>query len=800
MARSNTQPLVAVAAAVAAGVVARYCVQQWRQKRLGAGKPVTPSGGRPLGKRKSVRFTLAADADEKKQPPPPLQPDPPPAAHPAHHQDTPYGGLQRRGAPQKPPCCGGSKAPGNPPLGGSNSNGNVNSSSSSSSSVVAAPPTMADARLAVQPGGDLRVLSGFLRQFPAGAGAAGAPPCSNSARSGQPGAVERPSAAGETPCDGSPPAEPTAAAKRVVTSEESPCNGSTRTGQTAAVAGSVTAREIPSNGSTRAEQTEAVACAVAPGDQSTCGQAAGCSTLPPPAALVELLHRAAACDRADAVRLLLQGARVGPDAAVGGKRAVHVAAERKRPGCAVLRALLEAGADPNAADDSNSRITALHLACAQGHEEAVSILLKTPGILPRRKNTYDWQAAHLAAATNRAGILAMLHEEHGIDVNCTNNRGSTPLHLSCTAQAHAASRWLLQHGADCTVADCDGNTPLHLLMLSAQKSPVLHELLDAVLRVGADVAAANGRGRTPLHNALTRGHGKLSAVLLSRGAPVDAADEQGVTPVHQAASCGDAAMLTLLLETRPTGAAGMPDSKGRTPLAVTAANGHKECVELLLARGAPIDSVDSVGNTPLLTALRNERKKAALALAQHGADGSVADQSGNTPLALAAHLGVEYSSLAELLIAKQKVDVGCTDQEGRTPLHWAAATGNSSLCTILLEAGADCAAVTTDGVTPLHWAAGEGELDTTEIMVIEGQSRQVPSWVNCRDSSGRTPLHWALRHTDRVASYVRVCELLLENGADILATDNEGNSYTAALSDDVLSKLYKAISRGEAKV
>ena len=406
------------------------------------------------------------------------------------------------------------------------------------------------------------------------------------------------------------------------------------------------------------------------------GQIPTSTTTPPPCEsstpcgtqIVVLLHSAVARDMVHIVSLLLAHG-VPPDIAIRGKYPIHVACERKLVRSEMLETLLRYGASPNAEDAGNSDVTALHLSVTHGNLRNVELLLAHPETDRAKANAYGWQPAHLAAAMNRLDVLQLLNVAGStqIDVTQRNNRGSLPLHLSCTAQAHAASKWLIAHAHSAVLAvDDDGNTPLHLALLSTDKRPALHEVVDLLLQHGATVTAKNARGRTPLHNSLSRGHGKLSAVLLVEGADPSFADDALVTPMHLAASCGDVGMLALLLGYRKdTSGAGLDlqDAKGRTPVHVASANGHLSCLELLVKHGADLNTVDDASVTPLLSALHNDRRDTAAALVRGGACGNVTDKDGNTALAISVYQGKEHSSLAEELIVKQKVRVNTADVE-----------------------------------------------------------------------------------------------------------------------------------------
>jgi hypothetical protein len=74
---------------------------------------------------------------------------------------------------------------------------------------------------------------------------------------------------------------------------------------------------------------------------------------------------------------------------------------------------------------------------------------------------------------------------------------------------------------------------------------------------------------------------------------------------------------------------------GRTLLHLAASSGSAELVELLLARGAPVDGRDMFGLTPLHVATVKSRAEVAETLLRHGAPVNVRHNYGKTPLGAA---------------------------------------------------------------------------------------------------------------------------------------------------------------------
>ncbi|XP_014681311.1 PREDICTED: GA-binding protein subunit beta-1-like isoform X4 [Priapulus caudatus] len=99
-----------------------------------------------------------------------------------------------------------------------------------------------------------------------------------------------------------------------------------------------------------------------------------------------------------------------------------------------------------------------------------------------------------------------------------------------------------------------------------------------------------------------------------------------------------------------------------------------------------------------------------------------------------------------------------TDWLGTSPLHMAAQYGHLETAEVLLRAGISRDARTKVDRTPLHVAAQQGHLEIVELLLQHGAD------VDAKDMIKMTPLHWAVDNEN-----VPVIRMLLKNGADITA-------------------------------
>ena len=108
---------------------------------------------------------------------------------------------------------------------------------------------------------------------------------------------------------------------------------------------------------------------------------------------------------------------------------------------------------------------------------------------------------------------------------------------------------------------------------------------------------------------------------------------------------------------------------GWTPLHEAVTGGHKDIADLLISKGANVNSKEAKNRiTPLHWAAWRGRKEIAELLIAKGANLNTKNNDGGTPLHNAAWKG--HVEIAKLLIVKN-ADVNAKDVEGRTPLDWA---------------------------------------------------------------------------------------------------------------------------------
>ena len=240
-------------------------------------------------------------------------------------------------------------------------------------------------------------------------------------------------------------------------------------------------------------------------------------------------------------------------------------------------------------------------------------------------------------------------------------------------------------------------------------------------------------------------------------------NEEGYAGLHLAAMEGHKAVVQLLLERGADIDSKDKGKFGRTPLSWAAENGHQAIVQLLLERGADIDSKDKYGRTPLWWSVEKVHEAVVQLLLDNGAEVDSKGKYGRTPLSWAAEYG--HEAVVQLLLDNGAEVDSKDDNSGETPLSWAAAKGHKAVVRLLLDKAAEVDSKGKYGQTPLLWAAANGRKAVVQLLLDNGAE------VDSKDDRGRTPLWWAA-----AMGHQAVVQLLLANGAEVGSKDNRGRT------------------------
>lgn len=263
--------------------------------------------------------------------------------------------------------------------------------------------------------------------------------------------------------------------------------------------------------------------------------------------------------------------------------------------------------------------TALHWAVGRGHEAIARMLIEACCNIDYESE--ECGTPLCAAAIGMKTNLARLLLEEDANPNAACGRYGSALHLACSLDSLEMVLLLLEYSADVKV-------------VRTLRTP-----------------RADGRTRyfatAPLNVAIGVGNADIVAALMSAGADVNAQSAVSEQPFPKGHEKWKRIPSNLNIKDARVGVAGVAVC---SPLLIAVILGHKDCAELLLAKGANVDKKGSLGYTAIFSA-----RDGALVrlLVSHGAQmddrGNWNDGSGGySPLLYAASQG--WNSAVEALL------------------------------------------------------------------------------------------------------------------------------------------------------
>ncbi|CAG9135749.1 hypothetical protein JYU34_004862 [Plutella xylostella] len=279
------------------------------------------------------------------------------------------------------------------------------------------------------------------------------------------------------------------------------------------------------------------------------------------------------------------------------------------------------------------------------------------------------------------------------------------------------------------------------------------ELLPAILDAGADIHNSEPLGLTALHLAAYSNATKAALYLLCRGADVDYVPKY-FAPIH-----------------------------------CSAFGNALEVAEVLIANGASLHAVvQRAGCEDNLVhcAVRADAAECMELFIERGVDPAYVTSGGLNALHLAADLGA--LRCLSYLIRETKIGVnGMTKQRDKecTALHLAASKGNTECVEMLLIENAKANTRNYRGFTPLHLAAMCSSVECVEVLLRDGNADP-----NAEDADKRTPLHAAIRPSERACDII---DTLISWGAQVNKKDVYGFSPLHIAAMDGISQCVETL-------
>jgi len=295
--------------------------------------------------------------------------------------------------------------------------------------------------------------------------------------------------------------------------------------------------------------------------------------------------------------------------------------------------------------------------------------------------------------------------KHGANVNETDEKGNTPLHLATSA---AVTETLLNVGANVNAANSNGETKLSLVCEMGKVDPSIVEMM---LKFGADPNKS-----FPLHAACRNNDPDTVRLLLAHDADANTVGKsiskqmQRRYTVYGWRKVGSLTTIHLKL----------------SPLCIACINGNEAIVDCLLINGASVTFAVSEGNyTPLHFAVDRLEQRASseeedpivTVLLKHNAPVDVVSSEGETPLYMACEKGL-VGVVKQLL--EHNADVGLTTKKAKKyPLMIACERKFTDIAMLLLDRGADVN-VSDYKQSPLKLAAANGDVVLVKRLVSHG--------------------------------------------------------------------------------
>lgn len=427
--------------------------------------------------------------------------------------------------------------------------------------------------------------------------------------------------------------------------------------------------------------------------------------------------------------------------------------------------LLKSGADANIQDVFG--MTPLMWAAQVGDIEMITSVLKLP--IPLNPVNNDGETAlHLAISHRHEDVTAVLVDRRDVDVNVPaggkrGTRSMTPLmHAIWREEINIVRKLLTRDDISVNVKDSQGLAAIHWagfarnpeimqalvkvasidlepmhdttsppLILAAYRDNVyaVGALLDAGANINIRESELDARG-TALMRAADRDSVSVVHELLKRQIDWTAKDNYGRTAVHSAAINGSIDSLAVLLSLRDV-EVNLQDINGNTPLHDAAGLTYdSKCLELLLSKGADIETVNNRGKTALDTARAQGAKKNIIILKKRYAEDFGMPKRSMTGLSMeeltlmqAAQQGDEAAVDSILTRYKQDKSIDIEERDDwlqRTPLQHAVDVGHLHIVQKLYRAGANINAIDKFGRTALHIAAMRRRLRIAGYLLDSG--------------------------------------------------------------------------------
>jgi|GEM_PF-2550995 len=300
-------------------------------------------------------------------------------------------------------------------------------------------------------------------------------------------------------------------------------------------------------------------------------------------------------------------------------------------------------------------------------------------------------------------VKKQLDGNHGL-LDTLDEKGNSLLVVAIREKQVDMTCYLVAEGADVNFKNKSEYTPLHFASDRGQK-----EIVDLLLEKGAEVNAVNKYQITPLFNAIEKGYKDIVEILINHGADINFNSPFFGSPLHRAVYMNQPSVVKLLLEKgAAVNAKGPP--RGQTPLIEAGLLGRIEEAQILVDHGAAINAADDNGLTALHYSIlygqgregRNNSAGLAELLIGKGANVNTVSSEGEIPIFSAARQG--YTRVIDLISQHGGDIMSISKNSHQSLMHVAAMKGYGDMVEYLSSKGLDKKLKDATGSTPLDYA------------------------------------------------------------------------------------------------
>ena len=271
-----------------------------------------------------------------------------------------------------------------------------------------------------------------------------------------------------------------------------------------------------------------------------------------------------------------------------------------------------------------------------------------------------------------------------------------------------------------------------------------------------DINATQPDGMSALFWAVYYEEADIVSLLLDAGADANVQNRYGLTPLIQSSITGNGEIISMLLDAGAD--ANARTLQGDTALMNAAKAGSVQGVQALIEAGADVEARDGYSfQSPLMWAAAFNQAEIVRILAENGADV-------NARSAELIFSGIQQGGVQ-----------GDFPNGGLTSLHHAARENGVETVEVLLALGANPSAVDPQGISPLRVAATNENLDIAKILIEGGANLNDGSLVDIMEIPyKRFAFQHAASNYDNQTTVAELTLMMIEMGADLDAMSEIG--------------------------